>query len=346
MSVTVASRREFLLAATAGAALAAWPLRAQERPRFADMHAHMNFPRGAASFREFMARGNMLIVAEKAVPDGPFLRLIGDRLRPARDARPGELRRSFDVQFGRIRERMRAEGLGEVASVAALERAVAAGTPSLVLASEGADFLEGDAGYLEKVRADGLAMLQLVHYRVSDVGDISTEDAKHGGLTAFGKDVVRACNKLGILVDVAHGTSAGIEQALETSSKPVVYSHGHVTQNAPSYLQSGIAARAIHAPLAKRLAEKGGVIGLWPLWSQFANVEVYSNELARMADAFGARHVGVGSDMFGLLPRSAMPSYAEYAELPGYLGKRGMKPEEIEAVLGDNFLRVLRETLS
>ena len=49
MSVTVASRREFLLAATAGAALAAWPLRAQERPRFADMHAHMNFPRGAAN---------------------------------------------------------------------------------------------------------------------------------------------------------------------------------------------------------------------------------------------------------------------------------------------------------
>jgi membrane dipeptidase len=126
----------------------------------------------------------------------------------------------------------------------------------------------------------------------------------------------------------------------------VVYSHGHVTQNAPSYLQSGLMARAIHGPLAKRLAEKGGVIGLWPLWSQFANVEVYSNELARMADAFGVPHVGVGSDMFGLVPRSAMPGYAEYAELPGYLGKRGMKPEEIDAVLGGNFVRVLREILS
>jgi membrane dipeptidase len=64
-----------------------------------------------------------------------------------------------------------------------------------------------------------------------------------------------------------------------------------------------------------------------------------------MAEAFGTRHVGVGSDMFGLLPRSAMPSYAEFAELPGYLGKRGMKPDEIDAVLGGNFLRVLRETL-
>ncbi len=342
-------RRSFLRASAAvavSAALPSWPLRAQARPRFADMHSHMNFPRGAANFREFMAKGKMLIVAEKAVPDGPFLRLIGDRLRPGRDAKPGELRRSFDVQFGRIRERARAEGLGEVSSVTALERVVAEGTPALVFASEGADFLEGDAGYLEKVRADGLAMLQLVHYRVSDVGDISTEDAKHGGLTPFGKDVVRACNQLGILVDVAHCTTAGIEQALETSSKPVVYSHGHVSQGAPSYLHSGIAARAIHAPLARRLAEKGGVIGLWPLWSQFANIEIYSSELARMAEAYGARHVGVGSDMFGLLPRSAMPSYAEFAELPGYLGKRGMKPEEIEAVLGGNFLRVLRETLA
>jgi membrane dipeptidase len=341
------SRRAFLRTSAIGAAaaLTPWPLRAQARPSYADMHSHMAISRGVTSFREFMAKGNMLLVAEKVIPDGPWIKLVNDRLM-ARDGRPGETRKSFDVQFGRVRERMRAEGLPAASSVEALDRVVKDATPAVVLASEGADFLEGDLAYLEKARADGLAMLQLVHYRISDVGDISTENPRHGGLTAFGKEVVQACNRLGILVDVAHCTSGGIEQALEASTKPIVYSHGHVSRDAPSASQGGIRARAIYAPLAKRLAEKGGVIGLWPLWTQYADLEMYTNELARMVEAYGARHVGIGSDMFGLSPRSAMPSYAEYAALPQYLGKRGMKADEIEAVLGGNFLRVLREALT
>jgi membrane dipeptidase len=341
-------RRSFLRASgvAAGAALAPFSLRAQARPAYADMHSHMHFRSGPKSFREFMAKGSMLLVAEKAVPDGPLIRTLGDRLAVSRDAKPGEMRASFERSFGYIRERARSEGLPTVASIESLDRVAGEATPALLLASEGADFLEGDLGYLEKVRAAGLVMTQLVHYRISDVGDISTENPKHGGLTAFGKDVVRACNRLGILVDVAHCTSAGIEQALEASSKPVVYSHGHVSRDAPSASQGGMRARAIHAPLAKRLAEKGGVIGLWPLGSQYQNMEIYTNELARMAEAYGARHVGIGSDMFGLSPRSSMPSYVEFAQVPDFLAKRGMKPAEIEGVMGANFLRVLREALA
>ena len=341
------SRRTFLRSSTiaVAAALAPWPLRAQARPTYADMHSHMAISRGLSSFRDFMAKGNMLLVAEKVIPDGPWLKLVNDRLM-ARDGRPGETRRSYDVQFGRIRDRARAEGLPTVSSVEALDRVVKEGAPSILLASEGADFLEGDLGYLEKARADGLAMLQLVHYRISDVGDISTESPRHGGLTAFGKEVVRACNRLGILVDVAHCTGAGIEHALEASAKPIVYSHGHVSKDAPSAGQGGIRARAIHSVFAKRLAERGGVIGLWPLWTQYADLEMYTIELARMVEAYGAKHVGIGSDMFGLSPRSTLPSYSEYALLPEYLTKRGMKADEIEAVLGGNFLRVLREALT
>jgi len=310
------------------------------------MHSHMNFRGGPKSFREFMAAGNLLLVAEKAVPDSPLIRPLNDRLAVTREANPGEMRRSFEVQFERIRSRARAEGLPSVTSVESLDRIVKDATPALALSSEGADFLEGDLAYLEKARAAGLVMTQLVHYRISDVGDISTENPRHGGLTPFGKDVVKGCNKLGILVDVAHATSAGIEQALEVSSKPLVYSHGHVSRDAPGASQGGVRARAIHAPLAKRLAEKGGVIGLWPLGSQYQNMEIYTNELGRLVEAYGARHVGIGSDMFGLSPRSAMPSYVEFAQVPGYLAKLGMKPGEIEGIMGGNFLRVLREALS
>jgi membrane dipeptidase len=177
------------------------------------------------------------------------------------------------------------------------------------------------------------------------VGDISTEEPVHGGLTAFGKDVVRACNKLGILVDAAHCTTAGLEQVLELSSKPVVHSHGFISRGAPSASQGGILARAIYAPLAKRLAEKGGVIGLQPVPLLYQNLEIYANELARLAEAYGAKHVGIGTDMIGLA-KSTIPSYAEYLPLPDLLAKRGMKPDEVEAVMGGNYVRVLREALA
>jgi membrane dipeptidase len=176
------------------------------------------------------------------------------------------------------------------------------------------------------------------------VGDISTEPATHGGLSAFGKDVVRACNRLGILVDVAHCSSEGIAQALDISSRPIVYSHGHVSTAAPQPSQNVVAARAIHAPLAQRIAAQGGVVGLWPLSPQFSDLAHFCDELIAMAKRLGPTHVGIGTDMFGL-PGSVIPSYGEFALLPALLESRGAGSADIEAMLGGNYLRVLRQAL-
>lgn len=345
-------RRHFLklagttIASSVAAALLPCVAIAQARPlRFTDMHAHLGLKQGLA-IREAMTKNGMLIVAENVIPDIPLLHQTATGIGSSRDAKPGELRRYFESALRGSREKARQEGLVEVTSVAALDRVLKERVPAIVFASEGADFLEGDLGYLDKARADGVAHLQLVHYyQGSDIGDISTEEPTRGGLTAFGKDVVRACNRLGMLVDVAHCTSAGIEQTLEISTQPVIYSHGHVSAGAPPVSQSFVAARAIHAPLAKRVADKGGVIGLWPLWLSYANLDLYSDELARLVQTYGADHIGIGTDMFGL-PRSIIPSYDEFAELPGYLAKRGMKESEIDAVLGGNYIRVLRQALA
>src|ERR1041385_6546882 len=79
--------------------------------------------------------------------------------------------------------------------------------PTMIVAVEGADFLEGALAPLEAAHRDHrLRQLQLTHYRVNELGDIQTLPPVHGGLTAFGADVIRACNRLGIVVDVAHGT--------------------------------------------------------------------------------------------------------------------------------------------
>ncbi len=342
-------RRGFLKAAGGAALACAFAPRwshAQPPLRFADMHAHLRFKQGE-TMRTFMAAGGMLVVAEKVIPDSGFT--AWSRMREvweaSREARPGALRQNFDRQFVQTLERIRKQGLATIDSVASLDRVLKERVPAIVLASEGADFLEEDLAYLANVRSRGLVHLQILHYRVSDIGDISTEEPKHGGLTAFGQRVVRECNRLGILVDVAHATSAGITQVLDLSSKPVIYSHGHVAAAIPTRWMGGVPARAIHAPLARRLAEKGGVLGLWPLWNAYPNLNLYSDELMRLADTYGPGHVGIGTDMDGL-GKSTLPSYVEFSQLPEYLAKRGLNDAGIEGILGGNYLRVLRQALS
>jgi membrane dipeptidase len=179
------------------------------------------------------------------------------------------------------------------------------------------------------------------YYGWSGIGDISTEEPQHQGLTAFGKDLVRACNRLGMLVDVAHCSQPAMEQALELSTRPIVYSHGHVTQAMPNYSQNGSVARAISLPMAKAIAAKGGVIGIWPDGYTYARLPVMADAIARTAEQLGAAHVGIGSDMHGLI-RTVVTDYADFAALEEELGKRGLKPDEVEGIMGANYIRVLR----
>ena len=288
----------------------------------------------------------MLLVAEKVTPDSLLLRVSGGRFRNTREANPGELRRSFELGLALRTKRMRQEGMPEVASVEALDRVLKDRTPAVIVAAEGADFLEGDLGYVEKIRARGLVHLQIVHYYAQSlIGDISTEEFTRSGLTAFGKDLVRACNRLGILVDVAHCSTAGMEQALEISTRPIVYSHGQVSTVLPSPSQNILLARAVHQPVAKRIAEKGGVIGIWPNWYTYPNIDLYAEGLMRLADILGPRHIGIGTDLNGI-PRSVVPTYAEFPDLEEALLKRGMKAPEVQGVLGGNYIRVLREAMT
>ena len=341
-------RRDFLRASAAlaaGAIGASHRARAQTRPaRFCDMHAHLGF-RQSSSYRAAMADGNMLLVAEKVTPDSPIVRLVGNRLASIREAAPGELRKNFEDGLKRRRQKIRDEGMIEVTSVDGLARVLADQTPAIAISAEGADFLEGDVAYLEQARAQGLVHLQIVHYYTQSlIGDLSTQEPRHGGLSAFGKDLVRACNRLGILVDVAHCSAAAMEHALEISTRPIVYSHGHIGANLPRPSQPGALARAIHAPIAKRLAEKGGVVGLWPNGLIFGNLELYADELMRMVAALGVAHVGIGSDLNGIT-RTVMPGYAQFAALEDLLARRGLASEQIRAVLGGNYVRVLSESL-
>ncbi len=337
-------RRHFIAAAGA-LALAPRGLRAQARPlRYADMHTHIGLGNRDV-IREGMAKGGMLLIARKYISDFPVIRMMAGGYGAHRAAAPGELAGLFDKNVPLMRERHRRDGLVEVLSLADLERVLREPAPAVALAAEGGDFLEGDLKRLEAARALGLVHLQLVHYRVSDVGDICTERPVHGGLTAFGKDVVRACNRLGILVDVAHATPNGMAQALELSSKPVIYSHGHLADYTPSYTMDGGRARGIGLPQAKAISAKGGVVGFWALGSMYRSLGSMADALLDAAEKLGPAHIGIGSDMAGM-PTTAIPTYVEFAALGEVLAKRGVKGEDLDGILGMNYIRVLRQSLA
>lgn len=102
-----------------------------------------------------------------------------------------------------------------------------AGEPVVIQCVEGGHFLEGDISRMKEANDRGLRVFCLLHDNDANhpLGDVYTEEPKFGGLTTLGAEAVRECERLGILVDLAHCDSATIAQALEVATRPVLISH-------------------------------------------------------------------------------------------------------------------------
>jgi membrane dipeptidase len=90
---------------------------------------------------------------------------------------------------------------------------------------EGLDFLDGQLERLEEAHRQGIRHVQLVHYTPNDIGDFQTGAVTHQGLTEFGAEVIRACDRLGFVCDVAHATEDMAKQAVKVATKPLLLSH-------------------------------------------------------------------------------------------------------------------------
>ncbi|ACA17949.1 peptidase M19 renal dipeptidase [Methylobacterium sp. 4-46] len=205
------------------------------------------------------------------------------------------------------------------------------------MAAGGADFLEGELGRLEEAyRRAALRHLQLTHDRVDALGDIQTEPPVHGGLTAFGAEVIRHCEALGVIVDVAHGTGSLVRRAAEVARKPLVPSHASLAMDP---------TRRITPHHARIVAGTGGVVGIWPPARVFQDLAALAEGIARMAEVVGPAHVGLGSDMMGLVGPSALPDCARLPDLAAHLLRR-FTPDETVGILGGNYWRVARACLA
>ncbi|MEE9413763.1 MAG: membrane dipeptidase [Acidimicrobiales bacterium] len=206
------------------------------------------------------------------------------------------------------------------------------------ISCEGADFLDGRIDGLDSAYYDGVRSITLVHYRVNELGDIQTEDAVHGGLTSFGKEVVREMNRLGMIVDLAHATFQATADALEESTRPILISHSHLASPGASH------PRLLSTEHASMVAEAGGVIGAWPSGVALETLDDYCDEICHMVDVVGIDHVAIGTD----LDANYKPVLTDYDQFPlvaAGLGERGMSAAEVDQVLGGNFIRLF-ETIT
>ncbi len=288
---------------------------------------------------EPMKKGGMAVVCLAIVSDSPTHRVTPEgHIRPYRDPDPGELYQYAQRSFARLQALIADQSLATITTAAALA-AARSGTPSAIVAAEGADFLEGNIARVDEALTRWqLRHLQLTHYRVNELGDIQTEAKVHGGLTQFGADVIARCNALGIVVDVAHGTYDLVKRAAAVTTKPLVLSHTSLT-----VLQRK-RTRQITADHARLIASTGGVIGVWPPAVFFATLDAMADGISRLADIVGVDHVGIGTDMLGLVGASVMPNYTTLPFLADLLLQR-FNRGEVRKILGGNYERVFAATV-
>ena len=287
-----------------------------------------------------MRAGGMAVICLAIVADALATQVTQDRRISAfRQPAPGELYAWSRQAFARARALIADQKLAVIDDAAGF-RAASRERPSVIVAAEGADFLEGNLDRIDEAQAAyQLRNLQLTHYRVNELGDIQTEAPVHGGLTDFGAAVIRRCNALGVVVDIAHGTLDLVRRATQVTSKPLILSHTSLADEPKPR------SRLISVEHARLVADTGGVVGIWPPSSVFETLSAFAGGIARMVDAIGIDHVGLGSDMLGLLTPSVFPTYRDLPALAAALRDQGFHAEEIGKILGGNYTRAFLATI-
>lgn len=352
------SRRHVLQAAIAFLAPFPFAARAQQqRVRIADMHSHYGMitkKMAESGLAEDMRSQRIALVAWKLVADARWIRRTSTGYEQVREPAPGDLAKFFNVGLGRMKSYIAERNLKTVLTRADVDACIT-GECGIVLASEGADFLEGRVENLDAAYEKGLRHLQLVYYIQTPVGDFQTTVPVHNGLSDMGKRLVEACNAKGVLIDLAHSTAPAIDQALEITKAPLIWSHGWVDRDGGSWQdQYGYQRRRLSLAQAKKIAARGGVIGLWGLalsrpvagWTVSpGNTRAYAKELANLVDKIGADHVALGTDIEGVGPNWAVDNYGHVRSVVDHLQEMKLGASVVERLAYGNYARVLKAVL-
>ncbi len=284
-----------------------------------------------------MKAGSLAVACLADVPDWPVLgRSAEGSLAAVRGPQPGELYRYHLDRLAWMDELVANHGVRRALCAADLDAAHKAAEPAIIGDVEGLDFLDMKLERLEEAHQRGIRHVQLVHYTPNDIGDFQTGAVTHRGLTEFGVEVIHACDRLGFVCDVAHGTEDMVKQAVKVATKPLLLSHTAVL-GSRAMGPTPLTGRQITADHARMIADTGGSVGIWHF---FSSLDRYVDGLKEMAEIVGVDHVSIGTDQ--LDGRGCVADYTRWVHLVTAMLRGGFTAEEAGKIAGGNYLRIFR----
>jgi len=223
-----------------------------------------------------------------------------------------------------------------------VRRAKKEGKVALMLSMEGAEGLEGDLRLLRTYYRLGLRCLGITWNRRNEAADGTAERGTGGGLTQFGRDLVKECNRLGIVLDLSHLAPRGVEDVLALADGPVIVTHADCFALWPH-------PRNLTDAQLEAIAKTGGFVGFCPVPlflgenEQRSDLSTLLDHVDHMLSVMGEDGIGLGMDFDGM-EESRVIGIEDVSMLPNLtseLSERGHSPEVIGKILGGNFMRVL-----
>jgi membrane dipeptidase len=261
-----------------------------------------------------------------------------------------------------------------------VDRIYAEGKIASMIGVEGGHCIEESLAVLEKLYDLGARYMTLTHTDTLSWADSGTDEARNGGLTPFGEQVVRKMNELGMLVDLSHVSAETMNDALDVATAPVIFSHS-------SALAVADHPRNVPDDVLKRIHEKDGVVMVnffsgyivpeavntvaegmalekklrqvdklsdddviremrrWKAKNPYPRGTIHDllDHIDHIAKVAGVEHVGLGSDYDGVsvLP-TQLDDVSSYPYITQGLLDRGYTEEQIQGILGGNVMRVFR----
>ena len=222
-----------------------------------------------------------------------------------------------------------------------LYRLKSEGKKAIMLGIENGYAIGNDISNIERFRNRGVVYMTLCHNGNNQLCGSARFNDEGLGVNAFGEQVIKEMNRVGMMVDISHAGEQTFYDALNISSKPIVASHSSARAlcNHP---------RNLTDDQLKALADKGGVAQV-TLYSGFlkeqgmATIQDAIDHLNYMVNIMGIEHVGIGTDFDGDGGITGCASASELINFTRCLLKERYSEEDIRRIWGGNFLRVMEE---
>ena len=236
---------------------------------------------------------------------------------------------------------------------------------ALIITMEGVEPLGDDLNLLQVFYQLGVRMIGLTHARRNAAGSggiFAASGSSNDGLTAFGRELIQECERLGIIVDLAHINPKGFEEIADLTKKPLIVSH----TNARKFYD---VERNISDEQIKIIGQRRGVVGVNAILvspdAENATIDRYVDHIEHVIDLIGIDHVGIGFDfceyLFQQLPEHIrkeiqsklttphfIPDLTNHSHARNFTRKlieRGFSDADMEKILRGNWLRIFEQLL-